>query len=186
MRPMRIAQVLVGLATSVFLALGGCGDSASELSTDGAAELDAPTAEVDGVVDLSSLDASSQLPACVWPSPVDAGPGACRVGRLHVECAYPAGVACDSGLTYTSPNGGVTMLCLSDDATGCPGCHPIAGAATCKSICAPGQYAMACGGLPRLTPDGGFDDTYYQEPPSACALVRPTPGGVGYWCCPCE
>ena len=211
---MRIAQILVGLATSAFLVLGGCGDSASGLSTDGAAELDAPAstggslggsggaatggaggtaptdvstvAEVDGSLDLSSLDASSQLPACMWPSPVDAGPGACGVGRAYVECTYPAGVACDSGLTYTSPNGGVTMLCLSDDATGCPGCHPIAGTATCKNICAPGQYAMACGGPPKLALDGGYDQTYYQEPPSVCALVRPTPSGVGYWCCPCE
>ena len=41
MRPVRITQVLVGLATSAFLAFGGCGDSASGLSTDGAA-LDAP------------------------------------------------------------------------------------------------------------------------------------------------
>ena len=42
MRPMRIAQVLIGLTTSVFLAHGGCGQAASGLSTDGAAKLDTP------------------------------------------------------------------------------------------------------------------------------------------------
>lgn len=39
---MWIARVLIGMATSVSLAVSGCGESASGLSTDGAAKLDAP------------------------------------------------------------------------------------------------------------------------------------------------
>jgi hypothetical protein len=139
-----------------------------------------------GTPEVSSSDASSQLPACSWPSPVDAGPGACRVGRAYVGCTYPSGVTCDDGSTYTSTPGGVTMLCVSDDPTSCPGCRPISGTATCKSKCAPEQYAMSCGGPPRFTSDGGFDNSYYQQSPDVCTLLAPTPSGMGFWCCPCE
>ena len=42
MRSMRITWVLIGLATSLSLAVTGCGKSASGLATDGAAKVDAP------------------------------------------------------------------------------------------------------------------------------------------------
>ena len=145
-------------------------------------------AEVGGAMaSSSSWDASWPLPACRWPTPVDAGPGACSVGRLHLECIYPAGVAFDDGSTWTSPSGPVRDLCLSDDPTICPGAHSIAGPASCQSKCASNQYAMSCGGPPRLALDGGgYDPAYYQEPPDVCTLATPTPSGMGFWCCPCE
>ena len=143
-------------------------------------------AEAGGPPDVSWFDASSPMPACTWPAPIDAGPGACWVGRVHLECSYPSGATCDDGKTYTG-SGGVRMLCVSDDPTGCPGCHPISGTATCQSLCAPNQYVMACGGPPRLALDGGgIDRGYYQEPADVCTLATPTPSGMGYWCCPCE
>jgi hypothetical protein len=167
----------LGLWLAPAVLLGAC----SESTPDSAPSLDG------GAPEISSTDASLPLPACAWPAPVDAGPGACRVGRVHLECTYPAGLACADGMTWTSPEGPVSMLCLSEDPTGCPGCHPIAGTATCKSKCAPNQYATSCGGPPRLALDGGgVDPGYYEEPPEACTLTTPTPSGMGFWCCPCE
>ena len=159
------------------LLLGACSSS----TPDSAPPLDG------GAPKVPLPDVPAQLPACAWPTPVDAGPGACRVGRVHLGCTYPAGLACADGMTWTGPEGPVGMLCLSEDPTGCPGCHPIAGTATCESMCAPNQYAMACGGPPRLALDGGgVDRGYYEDPPEVCVLVTATPSGMGFWCCPCE
>jgi hypothetical protein len=46
---MWIARVLIGMATSVSLAVSGCGESASGLSTDGAAKSDAPASSGDSL-----------------------------------------------------------------------------------------------------------------------------------------
>jgi len=47
--------------------------------------------------------------------------------------------------------------------------------------CAGSEYAVACGGLPQ--PDAA---SVNQQPPSGCRLVLATPGGVAFYCCPCE
>ena len=104
-----------------------------------------PADEAGGPMDAPSIDASLTLPACAWPTPLDAGPGACRVGRFHLECTYPSGVTFDDGTSWTSPTGPVGMLCASGDPTGCPGAHPIAGTASCRSKCAP-VWPTVCGG----------------------------------------
>jgi hypothetical protein len=160
------------------LLLMSCSGSSANATSD-AKSPDLPAAvEAGSALDASSLDASSQLPACSLPTPVDAGADACLIGRFHLQCTYPAGVAFGDGSTFTSPNGPVRDLCVSDDPTGCPGSHPISGVATCESKCAPDQYAISCGGPP--------DQGYYQEPPDTCVLATPTPSGVGFWCCPCQ
>ena len=191
---MRSMQSQLWVASAVLLLC--CSNSGSNPTTG----LDAADAEVTGEVggadapvvgeaggglDASPVDVSSEAPVCAWPTPVDAGPGACRVGRFHLECHFPEGATCDSGQSYTG-TGGVRMLCVSDDPTSCPGCHPTSGTVTCTSMCAPNQYATSCGGPPRLAVDGGgIDPDYYQEPPAVCSLVTPTPSGMGFWCCPC-
>jgi hypothetical protein len=151
-----------------------------ELSADGSL-----VAEAGSAVDAALVDAT-QPPVCARPTPIDAGRAACGVGRYHLDCLYPAGVACDDGTTFTG-TGGARMLCVSDEPTGCSGCHPISGTATCESKCAPDQFVMACGGPPVLALDGGdYDRGYYQAPPAQCTLTTPTPSGVGYYCCPCQ
>ena len=140
-------------------------------------------AEVGAALDVSASEASSGLPACAWPTRVDAGPGACRVGRVFLTCDFPSGGSCDNGSAF-GPN--VSMLCISDDPTACTGCSATTGMPTCTSKCAPNQYAMLCGGPPRLDPDGGTDRGYYEEAPAECVLVGPTPSGAGFWCCPCQ
>jgi hypothetical protein len=153
---------------------------------DGLPSGDAPVVvEAGGALDAAPVDVSTQAPVCTWPAPVDAGPGACRVGRFHLECHFPEGATCDSGQSYGG-TGGVRMLCVSDDPTSCPGCHPTSGSVTCTSMCAATQYATSCGGPPRLAVDGGgYDWGYYEEPPAVCSLVTPTPSGMGFYCCPC-
>jgi hypothetical protein len=149
------------------------------LEAEAGAELDAAGA----ALDAPASEASPGLPACAWPTPVDAGPGACRVGRVFLTCDFPSGGSCDTGLAF-GPN--MAMLCISDDPGACTGCSATTGTATCTSKCAPNQYAMECGGPPRLDPDGGMDRGYYEQAPAECVLVGPTPSGAAFWCCPCQ
>jgi len=117
----------------------------------------------------TSLDAASAAGQCHWPESLnDAGPGACAVGYAYVDCRFPSGAGC---------------LCISNDPTSCPGCGPGSGA-TCENRCASNEYAVSCGGPPRLLPDGGFAS--YQQAPDACVGIAGTPGGNLYSCCPCE
>jgi hypothetical protein len=126
-------------------------------------------------------DAASE---CHWPASLnDAGPGACAVGRAYVSCSYPSGVSCEGG---AGASGGVTMLCISDDPNSCQGCGSISGAATCKNMCAPNEYAVSYGGPPHFSNDGGPDTFVYQQAPTNCRGVGVTPGGNQYSCCPCE
>jgi hypothetical protein len=124
-------------------------------------------------LDSSTRDSAAATQACRWPESLnDAGPGvrACGVGRAFVECTYPSGAGCG---------------CISDDPTSCPGCGPASGA-TCRSRCAPNEYAVSCGGPPALPlPDGSFA-SLYQDAPDACVGVAGTPAGNLYSCCPCE
>jgi hypothetical protein len=128
----------------------------------------------------------SSATECHWPASLnDAGPGACAVGRAYVSCSYPTGVSCEGGGGASSKSG-VSMGCISDDPTSCEGCGSTSGAATCKSICAPNEYAVSCGGPPHPSNDGGPDEFVYQQAPANCRDVGVTPGGNQYSCCPCE
>jgi hypothetical protein len=120
----------------------------------------------------TSADAASDtqpLPKCGWSTNLnDAGPDGCRASRALVSCNGPSG-GCE---------------CTSDDATTCPSpatCGLSHGHTTCQDECAAGEYAVACGGVPR--PDTAQSNT---QPPSACRLALATPGGVAFYCCPCE
>jgi hypothetical protein len=157
----------VGLVFAVSLARATTGCSSASEST---------TAKSEAIATPST---------CQWPASLnDAGPGACSVGRAYVQCAYPSGVSCEGGPGASSPDG-LTMGCISEDLTNCSGCGSTSGAATCTDMCAPNEYALSCGGPPRLTADGGFDSTY-QQPPANCVGKGGTPAGNGYYCCPCE
>jgi hypothetical protein len=161
-------------------------DAPEVVEAGSALDLSPVAVEVGRALDVSPVDVSLEAPLCAWPTPVDAGPGSCRVGRFHLECTYPTGATCDDGTTYTG-TGGVRMLCVSEDPTTCPGCHPTSGTVSCESKCSANQYATSCGGPPRLALDGGGTDRgYYQEPPDVCQLATPTPSGMGFYCCPCE
>jgi hypothetical protein len=112
--------------------------------------------------------ADAGIPACHWPASLDdAGPGACHASRALISCDGPSG-GCE---------------CASDDVMACPAdtaCGLSNGYTTCQDECAAGEYAVACGGPPRL--DAGFVD---QQPPSGCRAGLPDPGGVTLYCCPC-
>ena len=131
-----------------------------------------PAADGGSGVDAISTDGASDkepLPQCTWPGSLnDAGPDGCRASRALVACNGPAG-GCD---------------CRSDDATTCPTpttCGLAYGYTTCQDQCADNEYAVACGGPPQ--PDAAYVN---QQPPSSCRLALATPGGVAFYCCPCE
>ena len=121
---------------------------------------------------------------CRWPDNLnDAGPGvrACQVGRAFLQCIYPSGVAC--GAISSGP---LTELCISDDPTSCPNCRPLPSGATCTDQCAPGHYAVSCGGPPLFPlPDSGAAPVY-QDTPIGCTTAGVTPAGNTYSCCPCQ
>lgn len=110
-------------------------------------------------------ESTSAAHQCTLPSAGDVNAGACSIGRALVSCS--------------SPNGGCT--CLSDDPKTCAGCSEQLGAdVECENKCAPNEYAVSCGGPPKL--DGGT----YQSVPKDCTALSATPGGNTYACCPCR
>jgi len=113
--------------------------------------------------------ADAGIPACGWPVSLnDAGPNGCHAARALISCSGPAG----------------GCACMSDDATACPAattCGLSYGYSTCQDQCAASEYAVACGGIPR--PDAAVVS---QDPPSGCRLSGANPGGVAFYCCPCE
>jgi hypothetical protein len=117
--------------------------------------------------DSSKESSSSPLSSCEWPAEFDA-----------VDAA-PSGQCRDAHRYFLSCEGnGVTELCLSDDQS-CHGASSLTGA-KCESQCEEGEYAMVCGSIGvGLASDGNTD------PPSACRMVAPTPGGIVFVCCPC-
>lgn len=172
-----------------------CTSSSSNATVSNGPDAGVPSmadASLDSFVETNPAiaDASGGFPVdaygqCTWPAYLDdAGPGACTVGRAYVQCSYPSGVTCEGGGGAFSPHG-IDQDCISNDPASCSGCTSTTGAATCKSICAPNKYAVSCGGPPHLSPDGSSTFNY-QEAPDGCVGVGFTPGGNGYFCCPCE
>ena len=99
---------------------------------------------------------------CSWPSSLDgSGSGGCAAAAALAECTNAAGEGCG---------------CLSDNSLTCDGCQ--AAGAICKDVCAINQYAVACGGI---GPGAGA-----ATPPTGCTFADANPGGVAYYCCPCQ
>jgi hypothetical protein len=199
-----IAFALVG-AMSVLRVVAGCSTSNSQCApsactgsclsgrhnastmVDGCQVWECCVPDDAGEATSGESEASTAPSTCQWPASLnDAGPGACSVGRAYVKCTYPTGVSCEGGEGASSRQGGLTMLCISDDLTSCSGCGSTAGTATCTDLCAPNEYGLSCGGPPHFNPDGGGDNFTYQEPPANCVGMGGTPAGNGYYCCPCE
>ena len=97
------------------------------------------------------------------------GSGAVEQPQTAVEAA--ASQHCDP------PNGGA--ICFADEDGRCDG---IDATFTCENLCAAGEYALSCGAIGGRLASGGS----VQEPPAACRSVAPTPGGIVFYCCPCE
>ncbi len=111
-------------------------------------------------------DASTVLATCAWPSSLDRTDGAvgqCVAARTYLAC---------------SGSDGSGELCLSDDATQCPGPNAVVGETfgSCHDLCRPDEYAVACGG-----PGPGP----WPSPPAECRSLAPGPGGGSVACCPC-
>jgi hypothetical protein len=115
------------------------------------------------------------LPACGWPANLaDAGPGerGCDVGRVRLACSYPSGEYC---------------LCESSDPTACdPDDCP--GGGTCRSVCAPDHYGVACDTAPPIPAGGGHPAQMFvnQTPPAGCISDGFVSEEGESFCCPCE
>ena len=105
------------------------------------------------------------LGECSWPAALlaldDTSREACRAARSAVTCRQEDG----SGAT-----------CLLD-AQG-EGCSQVTSdPEECESLCDPGEYVAACGGVgPGAVP----------EPPAGCRFAAALPAGVALHCCACE
>jgi hypothetical protein len=105
--------------------------------------------------------------ACPLPASltgVDPASGQCRAARMLLNCPVTQNV---------------NRLCLSNDRFRCSDDTTASDAGVpsgCDDLCAPGDYAVACG-----KPGPGTSPA----PPAGCKDGRPTPGGVVFYCCPC-
>jgi hypothetical protein len=99
---------------------------------------------------------------CSWPSSLDdGGADGCRAAAAYVTCKNAAGAGCG---------------CLTDNSLTCEGCA--VPDATCRDLCAVNQYAVACGGIGPQASAG--------TPPAGCTWAAAIPGGIAYYCCPCQ
>jgi hypothetical protein len=87
-------------------------------------------------------------------------------GRMWLECKY---------------TDGTTEGCISNDATGCPG--PVVTGdgdlVGCSDRCAANEYGLSYGGVGPSAPPPSIDL------PAGCGPGMYTPGGLGFYCCPC-
>ncbi len=102
--------------------------------------------------------------SCTWPAsldPTDASTGQCAAARSYLSC---------------QGSNGVTELCLSNDPTQCPGPNLQPGVSfTCSDRCNTSEYGVECGFGPGPAPQAA----------SNCRSMGITPGGTGFYCCPC-
>jgi hypothetical protein len=123
----------------------------------------------DAGIAQGSDSGATQLPACRWPAALDptdgAATGQCRAARAFVTCQDGTG-------------GG--QGCLSNDPMRCPdlSAQPAVGL-TCQNECAANEYGAACGSV-------GPSTAPFPTPPTGCRMVAPTPGGIAFYCCPCN
>ena len=154
----------------VVTCLAGCASSnpsngRGEAAADPRALSDGST----GTAEAASIDQGGNTPdnhdlvdgglGCRWPASFDDA-GDCHAARASVTCFYDAA---------TSIGGWSGCGCLSSDPTICPGCPP---RGSCHDECPSSEYAVEC--------------SFYHSPPSPCHFLNASPGGMAFFCCPCE
>jgi len=165
-----------------FMVAGACGGQAEESADgnegslaprDGAAGTDAAVADTGAVPDAAPGDArpsdatttgdadAGALPLCTWPSAfddADVAAGQCVAGRMFLSCE----------------GSNATAGCLSNDGAVCPAASSVGGAYgwNCENQCNPDEFGLVCGGT--------------ESAPRKCRMMLPTPGGIVFFCCPCD
>jgi len=105
----------------------------------------------------------------------DTSPPACpMLASLNSTDVAPVGYTAARGL-FQCTGGGVTAICVSNDATGCSG----SAADNCTNLCSANQYGLGYGGVGPLAPPPSI------ALPAGCGQGMYTPGGVAFYCCPC-
>jgi hypothetical protein len=108
-------------------------------------------------------DARTGRDGSCWPASLDApnaATGDCAAGSMLLSCNDSLGTG---------------SICVANSPEICVGgLHPVAG--ECRNSCRPGEYAAACGSV----------GVSHAPPSAACRTEIPTPGGLVYYCCPCE
>jgi hypothetical protein len=101
-------------------------------------------------------------------------------GGVTGTCATPdasvSGCTSARALLSCGLDGGPGEICFSDNFVSCPGPPP--SYTPCTDQCGTSEYALACGGIGPMAPQ-------YNAPPE-CRFAGANPGGVAYYCCPCE
>ena len=96
------------------------------------------------------------------------------LASLNSTDATQVGYNAARGL-FQCTGGGVTAICVSNDATGCSG----SAADNCTNLCSANQYGLGYGGVGPLAPPPSI------ALPAGCGQGMYTPGGVAFYCCPC-
>jgi hypothetical protein len=98
----------------------------------------------------------------------DASRAECGAARVYLSCSSSS----------------ETMTCMTDNLSECPAGGPIiipsVTFSDCKNLCNSDEYVMACGGV------GPGEPAVSTQLPTACRALPPNPGGVSYYCCPCD
>jgi hypothetical protein len=95
--------------------------------------------------------------SCSWPADLEGDAGGtCRAASFLLTCRRGRGV-----------------FCLSDNPNSCG-----TTSSGCQSQCGPNEYGAACG---FIGPGGSVD-----PPAPGCHGQLLTPGGLAFYCCPCE
>jgi hypothetical protein len=104
------------------------------------------------------------LTSCGWQQVV-ADPtlrsAACHAARALLRCGRPDGDG---------------AVCISNDQAACPSLESIV---PCVDQCGAAEYALACGKI-------GVGLVPAFEAPAGCRDMGANPGGIVYYCCPCE
>lgn len=109
----------------------------------------------------------------------DASSGGAVCGHLAARQAQEPSAGQCAGKFYLlgcARDDGSTSICLSDVTNACLDIDETFD--SCESRCEAGEYAMACGGVNPMNE--------YEPAPEACRNAGVTPGGVSYYCCPCD
>jgi hypothetical protein len=96
------------------------------------------------------------------------------LASLNSTDVAPVGYTAARGL-FQCVAGGVTEICVSNDATGCS----VSAADNCTNLCSANQYGLGYGGVGPLAPPPSI------ALPAGCGQGMYTPGGVAFYCCPC-
>lgn len=109
----------------------------------------------------------------------DASSGGAVCGHLAARQAQePTAGQCAGNfyLLACARDDGSSSICLSGVTNACPDIDETFD--SCESRCEAGEYAMACGGVNPMNE--------YESAPEVCRNAGVTPGGVSYYCCPCD